>query len=99
MWVQIVQVSPALLGCLHRVHLGMCVGSLGFRIYLNAGACHLVVCSLVLSSFSLCPWCVACKYAFISRFKGVFSVVYVVCVGLCGLRALRGLWGFVRVWS
>ena len=28
MWVQIVQVSPALLGCIHRVRLGMCAGFL-----------------------------------------------------------------------
>ena len=28
MWVQIVQVSPALLACIHRVHLGVCAGSL-----------------------------------------------------------------------
>ena len=27
-WVQIVQVSPALLGCIHRVRLGICAGSL-----------------------------------------------------------------------
>ena len=32
-------------------------------------------------------------------FLGVFSAFCGVCVGLCCLGALRGLWGFVRVWS
>ena len=50
-----------------------------------------------LSALSLCLWCVVLEYALISRFKGVFSVVCGVCVGLCCLGALRGLWGFVRV--
>ena len=47
-----------------------------------------------LSALSLCACRVACKYGSISRFKGVFSAVYGVCVGLCCLGALRGLWGF-----
>ena len=34
------------------------------------------------------------EYGSISRFKGVFSAVCGRCVGLCGLRALRGLCGF-----
>ena len=54
----------------------------------------LVVCSLLLSAFLLFAWCVACEYGSISRFKGVFSVVWGVRVGLCCLGALRGLWGF-----
>ena len=54
---------------------------------------------LFLSALSLFPWCIACKYAFISRFKGVFSVVYSARVGLFVLGALRGLCGFcVREW-
>ena len=53
----------------------------------------------LLSALSLCSWCIACKYGSISRSKGVFSAFWGVCVGLCGLRALRGLWGFcVREW-
>ena len=48
----------------------------------------------LLSAFLFCACRVACKYASISRFKGVFSGFYGVCVGLCGLRALRGLCGF-----
>ena len=48
----------------------------------------------LLSALLLCLWCVACKYASISRFKGVFSAVWGVCVGLCCLGGLRGLWGF-----
>ena len=99
MWVQVVQVSPALLGCIHRVHLGMNVGSLMLRTCLNAGACPLVVCSLLLSALLLCLWCITCKYGSISRFKGVFSGFCGVRVGLCCLRALLGLCGFVRVWS
>lgn len=47
-----------------------------------------------LSALSLYVWCVACKYAPISRFKGVFRGFYMVCVGLFVLRALRGLCGF-----
>ena len=93
------QVSPALLGCIHRVHLGMCAGFLMLRTYTSAGVCPLVVCSLLLSALSLFPWCVACKYGSISRFKGVFSDVWGCCVGLCCLGVLRGLCGFcVREW-
>lgn len=47
-----------------------------------------------LSAFSLCLWCTMLEYGSISRFKGVFSAVYGVCVGLCCLGGLRGLWGF-----
>ena len=42
-----------------------------------------------LSAFLLCLWCVAFEYGSISHFKGVFSAVYGVCVGLLGLGALR----------
>ena len=31
MWVQVVQVSPALLAFIHRVHLGMIASSLGLQ--------------------------------------------------------------------
>ena len=52
-----------------------------------------------LSALSLCPRCVACEYAFISHFKGVFSGFCGVCVGLSWSCALRGLCGFcVREW-
>ena len=47
-----------------------------------------------LSAFSLCLWRIMLEYGFISRFKAVFGAVYGVCVGLCCLRALRGLCGF-----
>ena len=54
---------------------------------------------LVLVAFLLCLWCVALEMCLYSHFKGVFSGVWGVCVGLCCLRALRGLWGFcVREW-
>lgn len=46
------------------------------------------------SAFLLCLFGVACKYGFISHFKGVFSAVYGVRVGLFGFGALRGLCGF-----
>ena len=53
----------------------------------------------LLPALSLCPRRVACEYGSISHFKGVFGAVWGVCVGLCGSRALRGLWGFcVREW-
>ena len=63
--------------------------------------CPLLSCRVpcLLSAFLLCLWWVTCKYGSIWRFKGVFSVVWGVRVGLCGLRALRGLWGFcAHVW-
>ena len=66
----------------------------GFRTYLNAGSGPLVVCSVLLSSLSLCPRCVTYKYGSISRFWGVFSAVWGCCVGLCCSCALRGLCGF-----
>ena len=43
----VVQVVPAF----WRVHLGMCAGSLMLRTCLNAGACPLVVCSLLCPSY------------------------------------------------
>ena len=49
---------------------------------------------LLLSALSLFPWCVACEYASISRFKGVFRGFYGVRVGLFVSRAFRGLCGF-----
>ena len=76
----------------HRVHLVQVVRLFGVVL-------PFVACSLFLSSFSLCPWCIVLEYALISRFKGVFSGFYGVRVGLCCLGALRGLWGFcVREW-
>ena len=54
---------------------------------------------LLSSALLLCLWCIVLEYALISHSKGVFSAVCGVCVGLCGLRALCGLWGFcVREW-
>ena len=73
---------------------GICAGFRTFR------TCHRLALVLwcrvpaFLSALSLCACRVACKYGSISRFKGVFSAFYGVCVGLCCLRALRGLWGF-----
>ena len=54
---------------------------------------------LLLSALSLCLWCIALEICLYSRFKGVFSVVCGVCVGLCCLGDLFGLCGFcVREW-
>ena len=92
MWVQLVQVVPAL----WRVHWCRLSRVQDLR---SAGACPLVVCPLVLSALSLCAWCISCKYGSISRFKGVFGVVWVVCVGLLGLVICVACVAFVRVWS
>ena len=46
------------------------------------------------SLFLLCSWCIACKYASISRFKGVFRGFWGFRVGLCCLGGLLGLCGF-----
>ena len=49
---------------------------------------------------AFCPLCcfavvgIACEIWLISRFKGVFSGFLLLGVGLLGLGALRGLWGF-----
>ena len=83
-----------LFACLDCAHLGMCAGSVRLGTYTSAGAGPLVVCPLLLSGLSLCVWRVVFEYGSISRFKGVFRGFYGVCVGLCGLRALRGLCGF-----
>ena len=48
------------------------------------------------SALSIFPWCVACEYGSVSRFKGVFRGFYGVRVGLCWLGGLRGL--CVREW-
>ena len=73
----------------------------GFRGCRTCGVPALVLLSCVPSfcpSLSLCLWCVVFEICLYSRFKGVFSGFRGFRVGLCGLRALRGLWGFcVRV--
>ena len=59
----------------------------------SCGVCS-VPLSLPLSALLLYVCLVACKYALISRFKGVFRGFWGFGVGLCCLRALRGLCGF-----
>ena len=69
----------------------------GFRGCRTCGVPALVLVSrvpLLLSALSLCLWCAALEICLYSHFEGVFGVVRGVCVGLCGLRALRGLCGF-----
>ena len=99
MWVQIVQVSPALLGCLYCVRLGICVGSLGFQDLPEVGSGPLVVCSPPFVRFTALRLVHRLQIWLYFAFLGRFSAVCGRCVGLCGLRALRGLCGFVRVWS
>ena len=48
----------------------------------------------LLSALSLCLWCAGFEYGSISLFKGVFSAICGVCVGLCCSGTLRGLCGF-----
>ena len=79
-------------GCFHRVHLWQVVGSCGL-------SSAFVPCSLLLSALSPCACRVACKYALIWRFKGVFRGFWGADVYLYGLMSLRGLCGFcVREW-
>ena len=92
MWVQVVGLVVL---CLPAFIVSTGAGGQAF-----GGLSSLLSCvPLFLSAPSLCSWCVALEYGSISRFKGVFSEVWGVCVGLCCLGGLRGLWGFVRVWS
>ena len=86
--MQIVQVLPALFGCIYRVHLGICTGSLMLRTCLNAGSGHLVVRPLLLSSLLLLLGALLANMAlfrvlkaFLARF-GAFVWVCVACV-LC----------------
>ena len=99
MWVQIVLVSPALFAYLYCVHLCRCVGSLGLQDLpnvwrLSSGRVfHPFVRALALSLvFGLLIWL---YFAFLGGFSGFWAFR----VGLCCLSALRGLCGFVRVWS
>ena len=86
MWVQVVQVVPAL----WRVHWLQVVGLFGAsgpakRLALVLWSCVPSFCPL--SCFV--SWWVVFEYGSISRFKGVFSGFWASRVGLCGLRALR----------
>ena len=92
MWVQCGCFSWWCLAGFHRVHWWQ-----AFRLQdlKGVGSGPLVVCPCLLSVISLCLWCITLEYGSISRFKGVFRGVYSVCVGLCCLGGLRGLWGFL----
>ena len=99
MWVQVVQVSPALLGCLYRVHLCVC------RLFGASGPAKrlaFVLWSCVPSFYPLCCSSLGALLANMALFR-VFKaflagfgrfvwvcVVLVRCVA-CG--------AFVRVWS
>ena len=97
--MQIVQVSPALLGCIHRVRLGMCAGFLMLRTCRNVG---FVLWSCVPSFCPLSRFALGALLANMALFRvfgaflagfGRFGWVYVVLV-LCVACV-----AFVRVWS
>ena len=99
MWVRIVQVSPALLGCFYRVHLGMRVGFLMLRtcrvLAFVLWSCVPSFCQLsrfVFGALSLNVALFRVFRAFLARFMGFVwvCVACVLCVA-CG--------AFVRVWS
>ena len=77
--------------CFHRAHLWQVVG-------LSGSFPAFVVCSVPLSlPFVPLLHSLSCNspiLCLVSHFKGVFSAVWEFRVGLCCLRALRGLWGF-----
>ena len=71
--------------------------SAGFRCFKTCRRLALVLWWCVpclLPAFLLCLWCFASEYGFISRFKGGFTGFLLFRVGLLGLGAFRGLWGF-----
>ena len=99
MWVQIVQVSPALLACIHRVHLGMCVGFRGCRTCLNVG---FVLWSCVPSFCPLSRFVFGALLANMALFRvfRAFLAGFVVVVWVCVVLVLCVACGaFVRVWS
>ena len=71
-----------------------CTGFRGLRTCRRLALVLLSCVPLLLSSFSPCSRCIVFEYGSISHSKGVFSEVWGVCVGLCCLGGLRGLWGF-----
>ena len=52
----------------HRVHLGMCAGSLWLQDLPDGWLWSSGGVSLLLSVLSLCVWCIVFEYALISRF-------------------------------
>ena len=88
MWVRVVALLACLLAC------PLVAGGAGCRGFWCPAVCVPSLCPCLLPAFLLCAWCIGLKYGSIWRFKGVFGVVWGCCVGLFGLRALRGLWGF-----
>ena len=95
MWVQIVQVSPALLGCIYRVHWWQVCRLFGTsgpakRLSLVLWSCVPSFCPLSRFVFGALLANMALfrvLRAFLARFVGFR-------VGLCCLGALRGLCGF-----
>ena len=93
------QVVPALLGCLYRVHLCMWSGDSCYFADVSKIRQDTAECS------AFCPLCcfvfgaLLANMALFRVFRGFLAWFWGVCVGLCGLRASRGLWGFcVREW-
>lgn len=99
MWVQSGCGLWLCLPAFWRVHWCECAGSLCYFADVSNIGQDTAKCSAFLSALPLCLWSVTLEYGSISRFKGVFSAVCGVCVGLFAWRALRGLCGFcVREW-
>ena len=81
----------ALLPAFWRVHWVQVVQ--GSRVSGSLSVCS-VPLSCLLSSLMLLLSCNTCKISPISHFKGVLRHFLSLYVGLLGLGALRGLWGF-----
>ena len=90
MWGQVVALLACRLACLLVAYVPDSGPS-------GPAVCWLWSSGLVpsfLSALLPCLCRVACKYAFISRFKGVFRGFWGADVYLYGLMSLRGLCGF-----
>ena len=103
--MQIVQVSPALLGCIHRVHQCKCAGSLCYfadvsKIGQYTAGCSAFcpLCCFVFGALYLNMALFRVLRAFLARFGVVVwvcvaCVLCVACVALyaCGVRRIYGL--------
>ena len=92
--MQVVQVLPALLGCIYRVHWCRCAGSLWLQdlpaVWLWSSGRVSPPFVLFLALLLVRCLQIWLYFAFLGRFRGFWAFR----VGLCCLGALRGLWGF-----
>ena len=91
MWVQVVGLVVRCLPAFWRVHWWQVVQGAGLPVVFRG------VFRPFVPAFLLCLCCVACEIWLYSRFKGVFSVVWGCCVGLCALVLCVACGAFVRV--